>query len=438
MTGKPVFPNSAHRLALVSWCLGLALCPLISRDMAAQESGSSGEWPTVKVDGLVLEHQKYSFTLRGLDQDYQISIPNGTPILMKLTWPELDFAKKELSVRLLVTAADGDLRNNTRLHYPIPDPLYFSAEFESKEELDRALQQPVVSPGKFILSGEPPPSVANSLQGRLFPGHSVNEYRLDTGVSIIPIKLDPRKGLMANLKITDLRPHETEVFAEGRYENGVLVAHSIRFQPIGDPFAAFDPELPNALVIGDQISIGYDPLLRKALAGKMNVHHPPCNCGGAENWRDIHRWLSNPDGDRRRWDVIAFNFGLQDVSASENVWKTDLRNAIRTLSKTNARLVWITSTPIPRGFEKPYAGNRPQGLVQGRTELQNQWAKEVLAEFPSVSVCDLENLVSSNPDGIYDEWWQGKSATFNGNQSRPLAEAVAQCLMETAAQTSLR
>lgn len=431
---KTILPISVIRLGFAAWCLSA----LFSGSSVAQDSEGGDTRPAVKVDGLVLEHQKYSFTLRGLDQDYRISIPNGTPMFMKLTWPELDFAARQLTVRLLVTSSDGDVRNNTRLFYPLPEPLYFSAEFESKEELDRALQQPVVTAGKFVLAAEPQPASEHGLQGRLFPGHTPDEYRLDTGVSIIPVKLDPRKGLMANLKITDLRPHETEVFAEGRYEEGVLVASSIRFQHVGDPFAGFEADLPNALVIGDQISIGYDPPLRKALAGKMNIHHPPCNCGGAENWRDIHRWLANPDGEKRRWDVIAFNFGLQDVTASENVWKTDLRNAIRTLAKTNARLVWITSTPIPRGFDKPYAGNRPQGLVQGRTELQNQWAREVLAEFPAVRVCDLEDLVTRNPEGIYDEWWQGKSATFNGNQSRPLAEAVAQSLIETAGQTSFR
>ncbi len=40
-----------------------------------------------------------------------------------------------------------------------------------------------------------------------------------------------------------------------------------------------NPKLPNVLLIGDSISIGYTPATRKFLAGKANVHRIPTNGG---------------------------------------------------------------------------------------------------------------------------------------------------------------
>ena len=40
-----------------------------------------------------------------------------------------------------------------------------------------------------------------------------------------------------------------------------------------------DPKLPRALLIGDSISRGYTLSTRKALAGKVNLHRAPANCG---------------------------------------------------------------------------------------------------------------------------------------------------------------
>src|SRR5262245_3404417 len=39
-----------------------------------------------------------------------------------------------------------------------------------------------------------------------------------------------------------------------------------------------DPRLPRVLLIGDSISMGYTPAVRKLLEGKANVQHPPENC----------------------------------------------------------------------------------------------------------------------------------------------------------------
>ena len=76
------------------------------------------------------------------------------------------------------------------------------------------------------------------------------------------------------------------------------------------PNPAFTPTvdvagLPRVLIIGDSISIGYQPALREALAGKANVHRPGTNCGPTSRGvEQIEEWLG--DG---KWDVIHFNWG---------------------------------------------------------------------------------------------------------------------------------
>ena len=70
-----------------------------------------------------------------------------------------------------------------------------------------------------------------------------------------------------------------------------------------------DPKLPRVLLIGDSVSRGYTLAARHALAGRVNVHRAPENCGSTANGvKKLDIWLG--DG---KWDVIHFNFGLHDL-----------------------------------------------------------------------------------------------------------------------------
>lgn len=75
-----------------------------------------------------------------------------------------------------------------------------------------------------------------------------------------------------------------------------------------------DPKLPNVLLMGDSISIGYTVPVRKRLQGKANVYRPPTNCRysgfGLEH---VKSWLGD-----RKWDVIHFNWGIWDTQYLRN------------------------------------------------------------------------------------------------------------------------
>lgn len=75
-----------------------------------------------------------------------------------------------------------------------------------------------------------------------------------------------------------------------------------------------DPSLPNVMILGDSISIGYTLQVRKKLSGKANVFRPMkgnrrINCNGTKvGVVQLDTWLAG-----HKWDVIHFNWGLHDL-----------------------------------------------------------------------------------------------------------------------------
>ena len=134
--------------------------------------------------------------------------------------------------------------------------------------------------------------------------------------------------------------------------------------------------LPNVLILGDSISIGYTSHVKKMLQEKANVFRPtnpqgrPENCAGTINGvSHIDRWLAAGE---KKWAVIHFNFGLHDLKRvdpktrknsndpkdprqSEPAdYKKQLSEIVEKLLKTRARLIFATTTPVPAGGVKPH------------------------------------------------------------------------------------
>ena len=123
------------------------------------------------------------------------------------------------------------------------------------------------------------------------------------------------------------------------------------FAPIRD-----DPALPRVLLIGDSISIGYTLPTRAALAKKANVHRPATNCGPtSRGLEQIDKWLG-----KGKWDVIHFNWGLHDLKFIEgkrqvplDQYEKNIKRLVAKLKKTGAKLVWCSTTPVPKGCTPP-------------------------------------------------------------------------------------
>ena len=138
-------------------------------------------------------------------------------------------------------------------------------------------------------------------------------------------------------------------------------------------FAFSTQELPNVLIIGDSISIGYTPFVDQSLEGKANVFH---NEGNAEHTstglRMLDQWLGDTE-----WSVIHFNWGLWDlcyrsdqskvygnrdkvngkVTFSPAEYGRNLEKLVLSLKETNAILVFGTITYVPPGEAGRFVGD---------------------------------------------------------------------------------
>lgn len=125
--------------------------------------------------------------------------------------------------------------------------------------------------------------------------------------------------------------------------------------------------LPNVLILGDSISIGYTDGVTNILKEVANVYRPlnakggKLNCQGTTfGVQKIDEWLST-----NKWDVIHFNFGLHDLKHVDTVtgknskkqedpqqadlkqYKENLTEIVKKLKATGAKLIFATTTPYP-------------------------------------------------------------------------------------------
>ncbi len=136
--------------------------------------------------------------------------------------------------------------------------------------------------------------------------------------------------------------------------------------------------LPNVLILGDSISIGYTPFVQEKLKGKANVYRPvlkngdPENCQGTTNGvKNIDRWLAQSGLENIHWDIIHFNFGLHDIKhvnpetgenstnpkhpqqADIKQYKKNLKEIVHKLKATGSHLIFATTTPYPDKVDGP-------------------------------------------------------------------------------------
>lgn len=171
-------------------------------------------------------------------------------------------------------------------------------------------------------------------------------------------------------------------------------ADAAKSKPAPDPALApiVDvPGLPRVLLIGDSISIGYTLPVRAALKGKANVHRPPGNCSSTGyTISKLEEWLGPG-----KWDVIHFNWGLHDAKlppegvrhAPPDVYEKNLRQLVKRLKATGAKLIWATTTPVPLG------GNLAPNRRFDSVDKYNAIAAKVMAEF-GVATNDLNAAIA--------------------------------------------
>ncbi|MGJ8653410.1 MAG: alpha/beta hydrolase fold domain-containing protein [Opitutaceae bacterium] len=201
-----------------------------------------------------------------------------------------------------------------------------------------------------------------------------------------------------------------------------------------------DPALPNVLILGDSISIGYTLQVRELLKDKANVYRPvkakgarPENCSGSDTGVvKLDNWLADIE-----WSVIHFNWGLHDLkhvkvagqhSKSNDpsdptlntveVYQENLSKIVDKLKATDANLVFATTTPVVPGTLNP--------LRQPNAPVRYNDAALKIMHANDIRVNDLYAFSLPN----LKEWQLPKNVHFNKAGSKALAEKVASVIEE--------
>ena len=184
--------------------------------------------------------------------------------------------------------------------------------------------------------------------------------------------------------------------------------------------------LPNVLIIGDSISIGYTLPTRALLKEKVNLHRIPTNGGPTtKGMTEIEKWLGT-----RKWDLIHFNWGLHDlkymgkdgtnlvpkekggiVQVPLADYEKNLEKLVIRMKNSTTKLVWRNTTPIPPGSKARYVGDSVK---------YNQAADRVMKKH-GVPTLDLYTPSKKN----MKDWMKKANVHYHAHGSQALAELVA-------------
>eukprot|EP00746_Dinoflagellata_sp_MGD_P057883 gnl/MRDRNA2_/MRDRNA2_248702_c0_seq1.p1 gnl/MRDRNA2_/MRDRNA2_248702_c0~~gnl/MRDRNA2_/MRDRNA2_248702_c0_seq1.p1 ORF type:complete len:296 (+),score=30.22 gnl/MRDRNA2_/MRDRNA2_248702_c0_seq1:81-968(+) len=161
--------------------------------------------------------------------------------------------------------------------------------------------------------------------------------------------------------------------------------------------------LPNVLIIGDSVSIGYTTLATKnvvkLLSDMAQVQHGPWDVsdGGAGDTATgvacLDLWLMTQSLQWVKWDLITFNFGLHDMTDTPHclkLYRDQLTNITKRLVMLDTKLLYITTTPY-----MPY-----RTLNNTVVEDMNAIAKTLTEEFKIPNV-DLYSYVTQTCGEVY-------------------------------------
>ena len=188
--------------------------------------------------------------------------------------------------------------------------------------------------------------------------------------------------------------------------------------------------LPNVLIIGDSISIGYTLPTRALLKEKVNLHRIPTNGGPTtKGVTEIEKWLGT-----RKWDLIHFNWGLHDlkymgkdgtnlvpkekggiVQVPLADYEKNLEKLVIRMKKSTTKLVWRNTTPIPPGSKARYVGDSVKF---------NKAAAQVMKKH-DVPTLDLYTPSKKN----MKDWMKKADVHYHAHGSQALAERVARDIL---------
>lgn len=321
-----------------------------------------------------------------------------------------------------------EFRTESQMSIPIPAEVYAKVEFKDLKSAKSVLGKRDLHGGRVYFSniGEHLPTEDEPwLSGKVIKFLPKSIKVISAGGKEYPISTkghDNAEVVVGALGLGDIKPFEQQAFLRGKMIANVFHADEVTLRPL--PLKKENPELGRYLFIGDSISGNYDRALRQALKGKLNLVHPPTNCGpSSKGLANMGQWLGPYDLEGKGWDVISFNFGHWDSGNDKQSYQSNLETIISLLRKTGAKLIFVTTCPIPQGY--PTAPD-PEDHEQGPNvaprrksgtmdKYINPWALEVMARHPDIAICDQHSLIET--EAFYRTWYQkAGNAQGKGNE----------------------
>lgn len=323
--------------------------------------------------------------------------------------------------------------------YDLPEKLSVRVHFANWKSAQRAMKSELLRGGRLVAEELPehlPTEEELWLSGplvRLEEGHiTPKKYTRVAGkeFEVRTSGYNYSEQILGLFGSGDVTPHNHQASVYGTMKGKVFHADEVLLRPVVDPVTQDDLNLPRYLFIGDSISLNYTAGLLAALKGKVNAYHPPTNCGPAAKCAQrAQTWLGHYEEEGRGWDVISFNCGHWDAGRAKREYQANLERLIAQLKPTGAKLIWVTTCPVPEGYDKA-TSLKEDGSAPGRTngvmkKYLNPWALEVIKRHPEISVCDQWALVEREREGLFGEWWSGKNVHFKGEQAEALGRLLA-------------
>ncbi len=393
---------------------------------------SPEQQPEQWVSGTVIEQKKYSITVAGAGTEWNLKIPENTPIWLQLDRPQFDWSQRTLRLEILASSPDGDPQHNLFREYPLPDVCWIDVEFAHENERQRVMSGDVKRLVRYRLRGADEPETTDSRFDPLrFSARieSIDEHGLARVIApgeVFVAELGSREAFLTGMSTVDLLPFATTLRARVIEWDGQWMAQEIQFRPVADSGAAEKLGLPRVLMLGDEVSLSYFPALVAELRGSCNVTRPPENCRGSANWPRLAEWLGPYHLPGRGWDVIGFNVGLADLGLPIEEYSKNLEQWIAALEQTGAKLVWINTAPVPPNYVQ--RGNAPvefDDIVR-----LNEAAKKVVDQHPSIVSVDLFEWVQARRDNELRPWWRGRAAAFGPNHAPAIIPPIVAALRD--------
>lgn len=404
----------------------LALVTLFAGSSFAQKKELS-------LGGIVLPAKgEGSFILRGEHGDIAVKLVDDCKIGYDVRLGErIDLLNRKLRLPLAANNSIPSLGRQT-IDVELPDDMYFYhpkikvAQFDSAKTSARSYSDGVLLAGPQTqhkpTTDEPgvmAKIVGGDQGGKKSSGRS-SIYEAVAEGETLKFSLALTTQVLGILEADAIKPFDHWAKIGGHLEGDVFVAKTVALKPCPDPQKHFaNKDLPKMLFIGDSISIGYSKELYKLCAGKINAYRPMENCGPAAGTISrFNAWAAGHDLPGRKLDVISFNFGHWNASTSKKRYQADVEQAIAAIKQTGAELIWVSTAPVPNGFEPAgeldEAGNASGRKASVMKKHLNPWALEVVKRHPDIWVYDMWQVVKDGEDGVFKEWWAGRNVHFGG------------------------